>query len=136
MPFLITRDLQESVVYINGRRRSISRLSICLAGVDRVTTIEYNEIQSEHPQLITMTPESLARSWLSNMTKLYDFAASYSSYEHDGLGRYGDPVDPWGDIWDVRRVGCLIKPKGLLYLGVPVGTDQVNLYHFSSRCRD
>lgn len=97
----------------------------CAAGVEKVTTVEYNEISSEHPQLETMTPETLARTWLSNETKDYDFAVSYSSYEHDGLGRYGDPIDPWGDIWDVQRVGCLIKPQGLFYLGVPVGSDQV-----------
>lgn len=90
-----------------------------------MTTVEYNEIQSEHTQVKTLTPEKLARAWLSNKSAEYDFAVSYSSYEHDGLGRYGDPIDPWGDVWDVRRVGCLVKPQGLLYLGVPMGADQV-----------
>ncbi len=89
--------------------------------------MEYNEIRSEHSQVKTMTPEKLAKAWLGNTSVEYDFAVSYSSYEHDGLGRYGDPIDPWGDLWDVRRVGCLIKPLGLLYLGVPMGADQVSL---------
>jgi len=34
-------------------------------------------------------------------------------------------VDPVGDIWDVRRISCFVKPGGLLYLGVPIGPDQV-----------
>ena len=28
----------------------------------------------------------------------YDAAVSYSSLEHDGLGRYSDPLSPNGDI--------------------------------------
>ena len=43
----------------------------------------------------------------------------------DAMGRYGDPLDPVGDIWDVQRISCFVKPGGLLYLGVPMGPDQV-----------
>jgi hypothetical protein len=39
-----------------------------------------------------------------------DFAVSYSSWEHDGLGRYGDPVDPWGDVKAMQRASCYVKP--------------------------
>lgn len=38
-----------------------------------------------------------------------DFAVSYSSWEHDGLGRYGDPIDPWGDIKAMQRAACYVK---------------------------
>lgn len=41
---------------------------------------------------------------------LVDFAISYSSWEHDGLGRYGDPVDPWGDVKAMQRASCYVKP--------------------------
>jgi len=94
-------------------------------GVDKLTTVEYQEIVSEHPKLSTLTPKMLAENFLSGSLPEFDFAVSFSSYEHDGLGRYGDPVDPVGDIWDVRRISCFVKPGGLLYLGVPIGPDQV-----------
>lgn len=45
-----------------------------------------------------------------------DFAVSYSSWEHDGLGRYGDPIDPWGDISALQRAACYVKPGTLLHI--------------------
>ena len=95
------------------------------AGVKKLLTVEYQEIHSQHHQIKTLTPRGLAETWLNGNLPEFDFAVSFSSYEHDGLGRYGDPVDPWGDIWDVRRISCFVKPGGLLYLGVPMGPDQV-----------
>ena len=59
----------------------------CHAGVKELTTVEYQEIVSEHPQLSTMTPKMLAESFLSDSLPTFDFAVSFSSYEHDGLGR-------------------------------------------------
>ena len=44
---------------------------------------------------------------------------SYSSIEHDGLGRYGDPINPGGDVAAMREFWRWIRPGGLLYLGVP-----------------
>ena len=92
-----------------------------------MTTVEYQEIRSEHPAISTLTPKELAETWLSNKLPEFDFAVSFSSYEHDGLGRYGDPIDPWGDVWDVQRITCFVKPGGLLYLGLPMGPDQVSI---------
>jgi len=53
----------------------------------------------------------------------YDMIASYSSLEHDGLGRYGDPIHPNGDLLRMKALANLLKPQGILFLGVPVGTD-------------
>lgn len=98
-----------------------------ILGAKKLTTVEYNSIISSHPDHNALTPRELATHWLSGSLPEYDFAISYSSYEHDGLGRYGDPIDPWGDIWDVRRISCFVKPEGYLFLGVPMGPDQVQL---------
>jgi len=162
------------------------------AGADKVMTVEYQEIVAEHPKMSTMTPQMLALGFLDGSLPEFDFATSFSSYEHDGLGRYrkrpppphphhpvrafctlprkseqcaacllacgvlfeqtcnelvssdgnhvyiilryGDPLDPVGDIWDVWRISCFVKPEGLLYLGVPTGPDQVNSPSPSSTC--
>ena len=55
----------------------------------------------------------------------YDFAFSYSSLEHDGLARYGDPLNPFGDLESIARVHCLLRPGGLFFLGFPVAYDAV-----------
>lgn len=41
-----------------------------------------------------------------------DFAFSYSSIEHNGLGRYGDPLDPNADLHDMEMLSCIIRPGG------------------------
>ena len=37
---------------------------------------------------------------------------TYSSLEHSGLGRYGDSLNPWGDLITMAKAWCLLKPKG------------------------
>ena len=54
-----------------------------------------------------------------------DYVASFSSIEHSGLGRYGDPVNPFADVLEIEKISCLLKPGGLLYIGLPTGKDIV-----------
>ena len=44
----------------------------------------------------------------------------YSGIEHDGLGRYGDPVNPEGDISAAREMWLHVRPGGMLFLAVPL----------------
>jgi hypothetical protein len=39
------------------------------------------------------------------------------------LGRYGDDLDPNGDLTTMQVVHNILKEDGLLVLGVPVGMD-------------
>jgi Caenorhabditis protein of unknown function, DUF268 len=39
--------------------------------------------------------------------------------------RYGDMLNPWGDLITMARAWCLVKPGGLGLVGVPTGMDQV-----------
>ena len=52
-----------------------------------------------------------------------DFVFSYSSLEHDGLGRYGDPLNPYADLETLARIRCLLVDGGTLLLGIPNGKD-------------
>jgi hypothetical protein len=38
-------------------------------------------------------------------------------------GRYGDQLNPWGDLITMAKAWCSIKPGGLALVGVPTGTD-------------
>ena len=55
--------------------------------------------------------------------KQYDVIVSYSSIEHSGLGRYGDPIDHDGDVKAVDDIYNKLKSRGLFILGVPIGPD-------------
>ena len=59
---------------------------------------------------------------------VFDTAFSYSNFEHDGLGRYGDPLDPDGDCKAVKEMWSMLRPGGHLILALPVGADCVAFY--------
>ena len=40
----------------------------------------------------------------------FDAIVSFSGLEHDGLGRYGDPVNPYGDFSAMREIWLCLKP--------------------------
>jgi hypothetical protein len=97
-------------------------------GAANVTTVEYNRLTYHHPSLRTMTPaEAEAKlSSSSSSSRRYDCAVSISSFDHDGLGRYGDPLGPDADLMANDRVRDLyLRPGGTYFLTVPIGPDVV-----------
>lgn len=95
--------------------------SICLAyGAREVVIFEYGPIISEHPSVRMVTYEQFAQC-----PEPFDVGLSISSFEHDGLGRYGDPLDPEGDLKAMQAAKRIIRKGGLLYLALPIGTDAV-----------
>ncbi len=50
--------------------------------------------------------------------------------EHVGLGRYGDPIDPWGSEKAVKELKRVLKPGGDLLFSVPV--DRENRIYFNA----
>lgn len=45
--------------------------------------------------------------------------------EHIGLGRYGDPLDPDGDLTAMNELKRVLAPGGSLLFVVPVGTPKI-----------
>jgi hypothetical protein len=87
-------------------------------GAAKVYVVDYNKPVCEHEKIVVMSFAELAQSGLK-----VDFAFSYSSFEHDGLGRYGDPINPVGDLLAMQTARKYMKDEGILFLGVPVGRD-------------
>eukprot|EP00656_Telonema_subtile_P026736 TRINITY_DN2871_c0_g1_i4.p1 TRINITY_DN2871_c0_g1~~TRINITY_DN2871_c0_g1_i4.p1 ORF type:complete len:149 (+),score=24.45 TRINITY_DN2871_c0_g1_i4:104-550(+) len=56
----------------------------------------------------------------SGKAPLFDAVATFSSVEHSGLGRYGDELNPWGDLQTIARSHCVTRPGGGLLVGVMV----------------
>ncbi len=51
-----------------------------------------------------MTPKELALSHLNGTLRPFDVVVTFSSLEHSGLGRYGDILNPWGDLITMGQV--------------------------------
>ena len=94
---------------------------ICMNnGIKDITTVEYNPPVCTHPYLKIMSYNDFVVS-----DKKYDIIISYSSIEHSGLGRYGDPIDPNGDIKAMEQIVEKLNINGHILLGIPVGKDSI-----------
>jgi len=101
-------------------------------GAKLVYVIDYNLPISEHPQVQVISYEHYTKSNIQA-----DTGISISSFEHDGLGRYGDPINPTGDFEAMKLAKKLIKKGGFLFLAVPVGKDCIvwNAHRIYGRIR-
>lgn len=53
----------------------------------------------------------------------FDVVLSFSSFDHSGLGRYGDEIAPDADLEAMRFARAVTRPGGRLFLTLPVGPD-------------
>jgi len=93
-------------------------------GAQSVITIDYRNLSIEHEKVTTTTPYSIAERFIKGQADQFDTVFTYSSIEHTGLGRYGDPLTPYGDLEASAQVWCMVKPKGHFIMAVPVSRDR------------
>ena len=94
--------------------------ALCIRSGVKPTTVDYNKIISYSERTTTLTLEELRSSNL-----VFDFVLSISSVEHDGLGGYGDPINPDGDLKSMKEMKKFVRPGGIMFLNVPIGEDRV-----------
>ena len=87
-------------------------------GAEHVYVVDYNKPVCEHNKITVMNHEELMKSGIKT-----DVAISFSSFEHDGLGRYGDPLNPNGDLEAMQIAKNFLKDDGFMLFGVPQGKD-------------
>jgi len=99
------------------------------------TVIEYNKIEYAYDSIDCLTPTEIEKK-LANGYK-FDALLCISSIEHDGLTRYGDPLNPNGDLVAMHKLKSYLKPEGNLFLTCPVGIDSViwNYHRIYGRAR-
>merc|ERR1711865_713720 len=82
-------------------------------------TLEYRRIETSLPQVQTILPKDFQALYMKGELPQFDAVVTFSSIEHSGLGRYGDALNPWGDIIAIARAWCTTKKGGSLAIGVP-----------------
>ena len=124
------RRANASAVVFGSTAPSIEALLLA-AGAARVLTVEYNALGYDHAALATARPAEVEAAWRAGDASRipppgsFDVAVSASSFDHDGLGRYGDPLAPDGDLLAMRGMARYLKPQGLALVSVPVGPDRL-----------
>ncbi|XP_013391430.1 uncharacterized protein LOC106159650 [Lingula anatina] len=112
-------ELKGKRVTVIGTQVPWVEVMLLNTGVTNVTAVDYNEINIEHPSISFKLVTQLAEEHIKKENKQLDVVVSFSSIEHAGLGRYGDPLNPYGDLEAAAQVWCMLIPGGLFFLGVP-----------------
>ncbi len=101
--------------------------AICIeSGAAECWTLEYNHLRWDHPQIRTIQVADFDASVRSGRLKLdFDQVWSFSALEHDGLGRYGDPLSPTADFAAMDKFCSYLNKNGFLIFSVPIGKDLV-----------
>jgi hypothetical protein len=90
-------------------------------GAASVVVVEYNNLTYDHFLVSHAKPSDFADGEHAR----FDVAISFSSFDHDGLGRYGDPLAPDGDLLAMDFLAGFLAPGGVALVSVPVGTDTI-----------
>ena len=96
---------------------SISPWIECLLlhfNAESVTTLDYIKPECNY-KIKTLSMDNYKKEMK------YDAIISFSSLEHDGLGRYGDPINPNGDIDACIEVYSMLNKDGYFICGIPIG---------------
>lgn len=119
----------KTVLVVGSTEPSFEAFSLA-KGARKVFVSEYHPLLSEHPDIIPVQPQHMPErgedqaEWYRDTYGVdIDIIICFSSIEHDGLGRYGDPISPDADLRSMEQMKASLKPGGLLYLAVPVGQD-------------
>jgi hypothetical protein len=82
------------------------------SGSEKVFITDINPLEIEDSRIIFVPVDGI--------NEKYDIIVSFSSVEHIGLGRYGDPIDDNGDINFMSDSVNILKDDGIFLLGIPV----------------
>lgn len=74
---------------------------------------------------IRFIQSDMMRPLSDELTSCTDSLSCLHALEHFGLGRYGDPIDPDGHRKAFANLIGMLKPKGRLFLSVPIGTQRL-----------
>lgn len=80
--------------------------------------IDYHPISTTDARVTYLTRAQFAKN-----PRKFDLILSISRIDHAGLGRYGEPIDPDGDLKEMAFYKQMLNPGGKLLLALPIGPD-------------
>lgn len=83
--YIFPKDKQILVI---GSTRPWIEAILLAEGARNITTLEYNPYPTNHPSLLTISPDEFSQLVVRKKVPLFDAMVTFSSLEHSGLGRY------------------------------------------------
>ena len=119
-------DILDACIKYNIRNKDIAIIgsitpwleSLLLNLGNHVTTVEYHVPIANYENLVCISCQEF-----KNSTRTFDCIISYSTIQHCGLGCYGEPLCPNGDIEEMQNIRKHLNEDGLFLWSCPVGKD-------------
>lgn len=94
-----------------------------VASFREIEVLDIREITSDIPGIVFKQEDLMNPS--ESFVDYCDSLSCLHALEHFGLGRYGDPINPFGHVVGLRNMSKMLRHDGLFYLSVPIGMERV-----------
>jgi hypothetical protein len=127
-------QFKDKKVAIYGNRYVWIEAILLELGVGRVTVLDNQKVQYEQDDLLERVSfaDFVERCLKEGKIEQYDHAISFSFVHQLGLGRFGAALNPNADLDAVHHLNCMLKPGGLLFLGIPVTQAEKGFIDFNA----
>lgn len=88
------------------------------AGIERCTVFEVRPVEVNDDRVEVRVQDL---TYAEDVEADFDLVTCLSTIEHVGLGRYGDQLDPWGDIKMAANLRRILRPGGVMLISFPIG---------------
>merc|ERR1711971_15277 len=116
-------NVTDKTVLVIGTQRPWLEAVLLSKNPRKVVTLEYGHYISEYPGFSFIRPDEFQAKFIAGTLDTFDAIFSFSSIEHSGLGRYGDTLNPWGDIIAIAEAWCVSSKDASLALSVPTSVS-------------
>lgn len=121
---LFFRHMQGTKILVIGDLRRPWLEAILLAnGADKVTSLAFSNVTSLDPRINVISPQDMAVQFLNGSLPLFDYMVTFGALQTQGLGRYGECLNPWADLITMARSWCVLKPGGQVLVAAPYAKD-------------
>jgi SAM-dependent methyltransferase len=93
--------------------------------VSAFVPVDFYDIRPANVQLSNFESKAGNLTELPLANNSVDSLSCLHTLEHVGLGRYGDTVDPDGDLKAARELSRVLAPGGNLLVAMPVGKEKL-----------
>lgn len=94
-----------------------------VASFREIEVFDIRPITSSIPGIVFQQADMMNPS--ESLVGYCDSLSCLHALEHFGLGRYGDPIDPHGDVAGLCNLAKILRSGGVFHLSVPVGKERV-----------
>ena len=84
------------------------------AGATHIYTVDHRVIQCNHPKVTPLTAVEFNELYRQGKVPKIAGAVAFGTVVHSGLGRYGDILNPWGDIMAMSKLWCVLQPDAVV----------------------